>query len=261
VPTLAEPRLLEATGATIGGSLAVGERFRDPLPIQVVDRLALIPGTDPDRPAALADLRTLELVELATHDRIPTPREWWLTGDGLDRASLEAATAADPRLAGSTAALADDELATRLDDPIVQGVAGGLLTSSLAAALFALIGLGVSVAVSARERRAEYAILRALGVDRRAIARAIALETGFVVACGLVAGLLVAAILAWVVLPSVGLTPDGRAPVPAARIEWPIGALGLAALAGLGLWLGLTAIARRQVHPERTATTLREGVE
>jgi ABC-type antimicrobial peptide transport system permease subunit len=115
--------------------------------------------------------------------------------------------------------------------------------------------------VAARERRAEYAILRALGVDRRSVGRSIALETGFIVICGIVAGLLVAAILSWVVLPSVGLTPDGRPPVPGARIEWPAGALLVAAVAGIGLWLVLAAIARRQVHPERTATTLREGIE
>ena len=35
----------------------------------------------------------------------------------------------------------------------------------------------------------------------------------------------------------------------------------MAAAAGLVLWLALTAVGRRQVHPERTATTLREGVE
>ncbi len=261
IPTLADPRLLDAAGVTIGETVRLGEPFRDPLPLEIVGGLALVPTTDPGRPAALLDGAAYGLVLLATRDEVPAPSEWWLAGDGLDTARLTAAAATDPVLSGATITVAADELDARLTDSVVQSVSGALLASALAALAFAAIGLAVSVTVDGRGRRNEFAVLRALGVAPAQLGRGLAIEAGFVVLCGVVAGIGVAGILAWVVLPSVGLTPDGSAPAPPPRIEWPGWLVIAAGLIGLGLWGALTAIAQRQVHPERTAATLREGAE
>ena len=54
---------------------------------------------------------------------------------------------------------------TLATDPIALGIIGALAIGFVAAALFAIVGFIVSAAVSARERIAEFALLRALGLS------------------------------------------------------------------------------------------------
>ena len=258
IPTLVDRRLAAATGAETGAQLAIGERFRDPWLLRVVDVIELVPATDAAQPAALADLATLELADFALHDHVATTTSWWLS---VPTTAADALRATPPTtvLPGLDVALAADELGARLRDPVVQGVAGGLLASAAAATIFAVIGLVVSVSVAARERRGEFAVLRALGSSRRQLDASLAMEAGFVVACGVLAGLVVAALLAWVVLPSVSLTVGAGPVVPSVRVDLPLVTILPVVLGGGALWAILVIAARSQVHPEQAAETLREA--
>ncbi|HYH93027.1 MAG TPA: FtsX-like permease family protein [Candidatus Saccharimonadales bacterium] len=258
IPALIDRRLAAATGAAAGSHLSIGERFRDPWALRVVDVVELVPATDPAQPAAIADLATMELSDFALHDQVATTTAWWLSAPG---STLDGLRAMSPTrtLPGLEVTLALDELDARLRDPVVQGVGGGLLASAAAAAVFALIGLVVSVSVAARERRGEFAVLRALGSSRRQLDASLAMEAGFVIACGILAGLVVAGLLAWIVLPSVSLTVGSGPVVPAVRVDVPLVTILPVLLGGLALWAILVAASRSQVHPERAAETLREA--
>ncbi len=253
IPALIDERLAAAVGAAPGDRIEVGERFDDPWSLHVVDVVRLVPTTDAARPAVLADLRSLELADLAHHDATTTTTAWWLAR--IDEASVPALAAAVPQ---GNVITATAEEAARLDDPVVRGLTGALAATTIASALFAIIGLVVSMAVGARDRRAEFAVLAALGLSGRGRDRELAMEAAFIVGCGLIAGLVVAVVLAWVVLPSVALKVEAGPVVPPVEVVWPVWVLVPTALAAIGLWALLVVVARRQLPVAGTAQAIRE---
>jgi ABC-type antimicrobial peptide transport system permease subunit len=100
-------------------------------------------------------------------------------------------------------------------------------------------------------------VARALWLGRRQLLYWLAIESGFLIVVGVVGGLLVGVVLAWVVMPSITLTTEGRAPIPppVAAVAWDL----VVALLGLGaVAFGLSVLAaRRSIGGVRVAATLR----
>jgi ABC-type antimicrobial peptide transport system permease subunit len=121
---------------------------------------------------------------------------------------------------------------------------GALSLGFVVALVFAVIGLAVSAAVSARQRRTEFALLRALGLSSDQLSRWLWLENGSVVAISLLFGTALGLLLGWVVLPFVTVTQSAAVPFPPVVVEIPwssililevvCSAALLAVLAGLG---------------------------
>ena len=111
------------------------------------------------------------------------------------------------------------------------------------------ISFALSAAIAARERQAEFALLRALGLHPRQLVAWLSLEQGITVGLSLLGGLLLGLLLAWLVLPLVTLTQAGTTAVPATRVTIPWGTVALlvggvlAVLVGIGAVLG--ALLRR----------------
>lgn len=101
------------------------------------------------------------------------------------------------------------------------GIIGALTLGSVAAALFAIVGLTVSAAVSARERRTEFALLRALGLSGRQLTAWLWLENGSLVFVSLLAGTSLGLLIGWMVLPFVTVTQRAAAPVPSVIVQVP----------------------------------------
>jgi len=100
----------------------------------------------------------------------------------------------------------------------------------------AAIGFVASAVVSTRERLGEFALLRAMGLSPAQLAAWLTIENTFLLAAGVLAGTGLGLLLAWLVLPFVTLTADGRSVVPPLLIEipWPaIVAVALGALMAL----------------------------
>jgi ABC-type antimicrobial peptide transport system permease subunit len=106
-------------------------------------------------------------------------------------------------------------------DPVALGIIGALTLGFVATGLFALVGLTVSAAVSARQRRTEFALLRALGLSGRQLSGSLWLENGSVVFVSLVAGTILGLVIGWVVLPFVTVTQRATAPVPPVLLHIP----------------------------------------
>ena len=122
------------------------------------------PATDPTRPIAIIDLATLGLLRFEGSDAVEPADEWWLAVDDGARATVaQALTDAPFRSRAVLSQVARGQ--TLATDPIALGIIGALAIGFVAAALFAVVGFIVSAAVSARERIAEFALLRALGLS------------------------------------------------------------------------------------------------
>ncbi|HYI21391.1 MAG TPA: FtsX-like permease family protein, partial [Candidatus Limnocylindrales bacterium] len=184
IPVLMNQPALEAT------SLEPGQSFRSRLAgaerqLKIAGVIDSFPTTVAASPLVIVDLQTLALLRMqAGHSTradagnesdTRRPDEWWLDlsgGTQIDAQQagvaedVERALAARPFTSISVATAAG-RLRTLLSDPVAIGIIGALGIGAVAAGLFALIGLAVAAAVSARQRQTEFALMRALGLSRR----------------------------------------------------------------------------------------------
>jgi hypothetical protein len=158
----------------------------------------------------VTDLSTLEAF-LVSHDAAPVPvTQWWLTtADGQVPASLTRALPSGATMR-SSAALA----AATVADPLSAAPQLALLAMTLAAALLAVFGSWVSIAANVRQRRAENAVLAALGVSRGSAAAQLFLEKLLLSVPAAALGLLLGTVVARLLVPAVTLSPTAQTPVP-----------------------------------------------
>ena len=118
-----------------------------------------------------------------------------------------------------------------LTDPMSAVPQQALLGVGIAALLLAATGFCVSIAASVRQRRAENALLAALGLAPRAAAAQLCLEKFMLSLPSALAGLGLGAVLAKLIVPAITLSPTGVTPVPPVLITFGWGpTLGAAAL-------------------------------
>ncbi len=243
LPVLVNRAFLEATGASVGDTVD-GQVVADGVRLRITGTTDLFPPLDPARPFIVVDRRWFELAREEAGGTTVDADEWWLTSrPGLTGPTLAATLHAPPFLARDVldrTAL----VAAGAADPISLGTSGALRLAALAALVFAVIGFIVHIAVSARERVAELALLRALGVSSRQVLAWLWVEHASILVFSLVAGSGLGLLLAWLVLPSATLTSVGAAPVPPATIVVPVDFVGgLALVAAVLLTLALIAVA------------------
>ena len=108
------------------------------------------------------------------------PAEWWLD---VDDAALPGSSpiAAAGRSRGATVLSRAETFEQLSADPLALAIIGALSLGFVVAGLFAVIGLAVSAAVSARQRRTEFALLRALGLSPDQLSGWLWLENGSLV--------------------------------------------------------------------------------
>ncbi|MDA0638538.1 ABC transporter permease [Nonomuraea sp. MCN248] len=243
--------------------LAAGQTGRVNLDRQVIDVTVAgvveqMPTTEPGRPALLADWETLQAYDL-TNGRPPRPAtEWWLAVEDGDTRPAALALRSNP--AWDVTVVDRGELAAGLrDDPLASGLQGALILGFLAALVFAALGFLVNAAVAARERMAEFTLLRALGVSSRQVFGLLAVEQAFVVVLSLVAGTALAAVVGRLVVPRIVLTGQASAVTPEVLLDIPWGATaGL--LAGMAAVLfGIVAGLARNLRRRGLGRALRIG--
>ncbi|MEV4090374.1 ABC transporter permease, partial [Nonomuraea fuscirosea] len=217
--------------------------------IAVAGIVTSMPTGAPGQEAVLADWETLQAYELATAQPSRPATEWWLAAAGtaparelLRRNPQWDVTVIDRR-----------ELAAELRDAPLAGALQGALTLGFAAALgFAVLGFLVNAVVAARERRAEFAVLRALGAGFRQVFGMLVTEQAFVIGLSLAAGTGLAVLVGSLVVPRVVLTGQASAVTPGVLFHIPWAAVAamlvlvtavlIAIVAGLArrVWRGQT---------------------
>ncbi|MEU6999271.1 ABC transporter permease [Nonomuraea sp. NPDC046570] len=228
--------------------------------IKVAGIVERMPGTAPDQPAVLADWTTLQGRALAGGQFLRPATEWWLATSGGDTAAAKKVLESRPEWAVTVVDLPG--LAAELrDDPLASGLQGALTLGFLSALVFAALGFLVNAAVAARERLAEFAILRALGVSFRQVFALLAIEQTFVIGLSLVAGTGLALVVGALVVPHIVLTGQASAVTPGVLLDipWPSTLLLLALVAAL--LFAIVAALARTLRRQGLGQVLRIGEE
>lgn len=259
VPVVAGDAFLDATAGAVGveQDLTIDGVRRTIMPIAT---MRAIPTTDPDTPAVLMDLSTLGLLRFEGNDAVDAADEWWLAVAPEEQTSVAATLRAAP--------FASWEVATALErgralatDPVALGIIGALAIGFVAAALFAVVGFMVSAAVSARERVAEFALLRALGLSARQLSVWLSLENAVLAVVSLVAGTVLGLVIAWVVLPFITVTQGAQTPFPPVVVDVPWTAVAVLEGASLVALAGTVLVLAWLLRRAAVASILRIGEE
>ena len=253
LPALATERFLDRTGSDVGDTVRVRVGAVDG--VRVVGRLAELPTTDDTGLGGLVvDLAALDVRDFAAAGTVAAPGEMWLAtaGDGAATRRALGDPPYDSVQVVSRAELTDD----LLRDPIGAGLVGALVLSVVAALTFAVLGYAAAAATAVRDRAAESALLRALGVPPGAVARGLAGEHLVVGAVGLVAGLGLGIAVAQLVLPQSMPSAAGIASLPDVRVVIPwlsLAVLAAAVAAALTVVVGVLAGRTRRTAAAGTA--------
>lgn len=239
VPALVNSAFLRETSIEVGAQTRLMSGDTDQFGLSVVGVLDDLPGGQGrDVPQVLVDLKALSSTRAAL-GLDPLGDEAWLlaasSGDGGVRA--ERAIAADPRLGRVDSARA--RAAALAEDPFRSGRRSALLLSLVLSPVFAVAGFTVHAVGSARSRRREFAVLRALGVRRRQLAGVLRLEQSVVVGFAVLLGAFLGVVLAAVVLPLIMVDNGGRAVFPS--LEMTVG-WGWTAVVVLATGLGVGSV-------------------
>jgi hypothetical protein len=236
VPAIATTSFLRVSHGRVGSELPVTVNGVTIL-VRIVASVGAFPGIGTSS-ALIVDQAPVQAI-LAGAGATPLPvTSWWLaTADSAVPAALRGASVT------SRAAAA----AVLLRNPLSVLPRQGALASGLAALLVAAIGFSISVAASVQARRAESAVLSALGVARSAQAGQLCLEQLMLSVPAAVAGLLVGAGLAHLLVPAITLTATAGRPFPPVLVQVPVGRAVLlaAVLAALPVLAAAASIARR----------------
>ena len=207
VPAIAT-RAFDSENNTGVGSIVQATVNRTTVPVKIVAVASAFPTIT--GAGLVTDLSTLEAF-MVSQGAAPVPvTQWWLaTTDGQVPASLTRALPSGATSKGS-AALA----AAAVADPLSAAPQQAMLAMTVAAALLAVFGFWVSIAANVRQRRAENAVLAALGVSQRSAAVQLLLEKLLLSVPAAALGLLLGEVLARLLVPAVTLSPTAQTPVP-----------------------------------------------
>jgi hypothetical protein len=236
VPAIATVGFLRAADARVGSNL--------PVPVNGVTIQARIVASVAGFPAIgtasalIVDQATVQAI-LAGQSATPLPvTSWWLATAG---------SAVPAALRGASVTSRAAQAAALLRNPLAVLPRQAALAIGLAAVLLAAIGFSISIAASVRARRAESAVLSALGVARSAQAGQLCLEQLMLSGPAAAAGLLAGAGLAWLLVPAITLTATAGRPFPPVLVQVPLGraVLVAAVLAVLPVLAAAASVARR----------------
>jgi len=242
IPGLATAGYLTANHATVGSTVQTTVNGAN-LAVKIVAAVASFPTVPAGGGAVIVDLGAAQ--DQLTSRSLPpaAASQWWLaTAGGRSPPGLAAQLPAGTSIT-SAAALTT----SLLNDPVAAVPRHALLAAALAAVLLAITGFCVSIVAGVRQRRAENALLAALGVPPGAAARQLCLENLMLSVPSALAGLALGAILAELLVPAITLTTAAAAPVPPVLIEfsWPLAAALAVAVVAVPVLAAAVVMARR----------------
>jgi hypothetical protein len=246
VPALVTDRFLEDTGTEVGATVALGP---DSPGLTVAGSVHDFPTLPPDTGGVVVDLSTYLTVLYLAEGEVAAASEWLIDAAPGREGAVARAVRAPPY---SSVEVADRAgIVDRLTrDPVALGISGALSLGFVAAAVFAVVGFAVSAAVSTAERTTEFAVLRSLGLSDRQLSAWLALEGGIVAALALAGGVVLGALVAWLVLPYVSLASEGGRPFPEVVVELPWEAVAVltgSLVAALAVVLGAQILLLRRL--------------
>ena len=244
LPGIATQRFLAATNTSVG-SVVQTDINGAVLAVRIVGVVTTFPTVSLSGGALIVDLGRLQDVLTSSSLSPAQPGQWWLATSG--GAGGPPAGLAGDLPPGSDITSAAGVTAGLLSDPLSTVPQQALLVVAIAAAVLAITGFCVAIAAGVRQRRAENALLAALGVPPRSAAGQLCLEKLMLSLPAAVAGLLLGVVLAELLVPAITLTSSATTPVPPVLIEfaWAQTLLLALAIAVLPVLAAALTVARR----------------
>ncbi|MFJ4408952.1 FtsX-like permease family protein [Streptomyces sp. NPDC088910] len=226
LPVRADAAALRDTRLSVGSTTTLdlgGGRITATI-VGLVDSL---PGLGRGQGHLIADQRQLAAAMTVAGVDQEDPAFWWISS--TDSARTAAAAEARPALGRVTTA--ERTAAALRDDPFRAGLRRVLELVRYLAPAFAVIAFTVHAVVSTRQRRKEFALLRAIGVRSTGLYALLGAEQLSLALFAVVPGALMGMALASAVLPLVTVDDSGHAPYPPLPNVTPWGTVTLTAVA------------------------------
>lgn len=228
---------------------------------QPVGGLAAIPGQGLEgasRDGFVADLPTLALTVFEANGAMVEPTEWWLAADSTGLEQTIAAMNASPfgPVTADRAALEHQWQA----GPLGAAVSEAIRLTLVAAVVFAAVGIALATVVAVRERRAELAVLRAVGTSPGQLTASVAVEHALLLGTAILLGGALGVGLTHLLLPRLVRDARGLPPTPAVETVVPWAALAvLVAVVAAATAVAVVAV-MRSLSRSDLARTLRSEV-
>ena len=213
LPGLATQRFLAASHAHVGSIVQTdinGAIFS----VKIVQAVSSFPTVSAGSGALILDLGGVQDELASSALQAAQVTQWWLA---TSRMPPGLAASLPP---GSAVVSTQGVAAGLLSNPLSTVPQQGLLAVAIAAAVLAITGFCVSIAAGVRQRRAENALLAALGVPPRLAAGQLCLEKLMLSLPSAVAGLVLGGVLAELLVPAITLSPSATVPVPPVLIQF-----------------------------------------
>jgi FtsX-like permease family len=209
IPAIATSAFTNANSFTTG-SVVEATLNGVQIPLSIVAVVKSFPTVTADTGALIVDLPAVQQRVVSEGAPPLNVTEWWLATAGHQiPPGLSAALPPGSSVTGSAAATAE-----LTGDPLSATPQQALLALAAAAALLAITGFWVSIAANVRQRRAENALLAALGVSQRSAALELCLEKLLLSVPAAVLGVVLGTVVARLLVPAVTLTAAATQPVP-----------------------------------------------
>jgi hypothetical protein len=217
IPGLATGGYLAASNTSIGSTVQTNVNGAI-ISVKIVAAVTTFPTVSAAGGALIVDLRTLQDILVGSAIEPAQVTQWWL-------ATTTGGAGIPPGLAavlppGSAITSRDAVASGLLGNPLSTVPQQALLAVAVAAAALAITGFCVSIAAGLRLRRAENALLAALGVAPRAAAGQLCLEKLMLSLPSALAGLILGVVLAELLVPAITLTSSATTPVPPVLIQF-----------------------------------------
>jgi hypothetical protein len=227
LPVRADATALRDAHLNVGGLTTLDLGGGDPVTARIVGRAGPLPGLGRGQGHLIADQRGLAgAMTQAGADR-NDPSFWWL--GSTDGARTAAAAQKQPALGVVTTTART--AASLQADPFRSGLRRALELVRYLAPGFAVIAFTVHAVVSTRQRRKEFALLRAIGVRSMNLSGLLGAEQLSLALFAVVPGALMGMALASAVLPLVTVDDSGKAPYPPLPLVIPWATVALTAVA------------------------------
>ncbi|MQY12897.1 hypothetical protein SRB5_30360 [Streptomyces sp. RB5] len=257
VPALADDALLASDRVGTGDTATVQMRDGTLLTVEVIGRIGAVPGFPAKGGRLLVDSAALAASLVQRGGLQPQESFWWLSARDGDPA---AAAAAVRRTDGMGTTRDTPRAAERLrDDPLQHGTRGVLVLCLLLAPAFAVIGFTMHAVLSTRERRGEFALLRAMGIRKRQLTGLLWTELLLIAVIAVVLGTALGTAVAGLVVPLVIVDDLGRPVFPGVVATVPWARVALTAAATGVLITGLVTVMSRMLARVDLVRVMRAG--
>jgi hypothetical protein len=257
IPAHASPTFLAANNLAVGDTALF--LFRNRLvPIEIRGQTDYFPSLGIDaEPFMVAHGPRLLRALNASYSSPVTPNELW-----LDMPDDPAALAALDTTSGIGTVLEQNAVLRSFSrDPLAVGVAGVFFLGFVVSIGLTALGFAIATYLAGRRRTVEFAVLQALGLERRAVLGIIAIEQAVLVVLALLAGTALGVALGRLVLPFMAVSDQGRATVPPYEIAVPWGSLAWMYALLIALFVGMTIVVLWLLLRRGIGNALRIGEE